>query len=93
MKLRDRIGVNISRRLKPEEALEWAAKSDLPHIDIQLDFGENALPLFDTKRCAGVRKLLDNKGCYTNGYPTLDGMVTGRDYLVERAREAGVKVD
>jgi sugar phosphate isomerase/epimerase len=62
MKLRDRIGIDISRRLKLEDAIEWAAKNELHHIDIQLDTGENALPKFDAKRCAGVRKLLDKHG-------------------------------
>jgi sugar phosphate isomerase/epimerase len=62
MKLRDRIGVDISRRLKLEDAIEWAAQNGLRHIDIQLDTGENALPKFDAKRCAGVRKLLDRHG-------------------------------
>jgi len=62
VKLRDRIGVDISRRLKLEDAIEWAAKNELRHIDIQLDTGENALPKFDAKRCAGVRKLLDQHG-------------------------------
>src|SRR5688572_9425813 len=62
MKLLDRIGVDVSRRLKLETALEWAAQNKLRHIDIQLDVGENALPKFDTKRCAGVRKLLDKHG-------------------------------
>jgi sugar phosphate isomerase/epimerase len=62
MKLRDRIGIDISRRLKLEDAIEWAAKNELHHIDIQLDTGENALPKFDAKRCAGVRKLLDRHG-------------------------------
>ena len=62
MKLLDRIGVDISRRLKLEDAIEWAAKNQLRHIDIQLDTGENALPRFDTKRCAAVRKLLEKHG-------------------------------
>lgn len=62
MHLIDRIGVDISRRLKLETAIEWAAKHGLKHIDIQLDTGDNALPKFDTKRCAGVRKLLDKHG-------------------------------
>jgi sugar phosphate isomerase/epimerase len=62
MKLIDRIGVDISRRLKLETAIEWAAKNGLKHIDIQLDTGDNALPKFDAKRCAGVRKLLDKHG-------------------------------
>lgn len=62
MKLLDRIGIDISRRLKLETAIEWAAQHGLKHIDIQLDTGENALPKFDAKRCAGVRKLLDKHG-------------------------------
>ena len=62
MKLLDRIGIDISRRLKLETAIEWAAKNGLKHIDIQLDTGDNALPKFDAKRCAGVRKMLDQHG-------------------------------
>lgn len=62
MKLLDRIGVDISRRLKLEDAIEWAAKNGLRHIDIQLDTGDNALPKFDAKRCTAVRKLLDKHG-------------------------------
>ncbi len=62
MSLIDRIGIDISRRLKLETAIEWAAKNGLKHIDIQLDTGDNALPKFDAKRCAGVRKLLDKHG-------------------------------
>jgi len=60
--LLDRIGIDISRRLKLEDAIAWAAKNGLKHIDIQLDTGENALPKFDTKRCNAVRKLLDQHG-------------------------------
>ena len=70
MKLKDRIGVDVSRRLKLEDAIAWAAKNGLRHIDIQLDTGDNALPKFDAKRCAGVRKLLDKHeielGLHTN---------------------------
>ena len=36
MKLIDRIGVDISRRLKLEDAIEWAAKNHLRHIDIRV---------------------------------------------------------
>ena len=58
MTLIDRIGIDISRRLKLEDAIAWAAKNGLKHIDIQLDTGDNALNKFDGKRCAAVRKLL-----------------------------------
>ena len=70
MSLLDRIGIDISRRLKLEDAIAWAAKNGLRHIDIQLDTGDNALPKFDTKRCNAVRKLLDKHnlklGLHTN---------------------------
>jgi sugar phosphate isomerase/epimerase len=62
LKLIDRIGVDISRRLKLEDAIAWAAKNGLKHIDIQLDTGDNALTRFDAKRCAAVRRLLDKHG-------------------------------
>src|SRR5688572_28392320 len=62
MKLLDRIGVDVSRRLKLEDAIAWAASNGLRHFDIQLDTGENALPKLDKKRCAAVRKLLDKHG-------------------------------
>jgi sugar phosphate isomerase/epimerase len=62
MKLLDRIGIDISRRLPLEAAIDWAAKNRLKHIDIQLDTGDNALDKFDAKRCKGVRKLLDKHG-------------------------------
>jgi sugar phosphate isomerase/epimerase len=62
MKLRDRIGVDVGRRLKIEDAIAWAAKNGLRHIDIQLDTGENALPLFDARRCVRIRNLLDKHG-------------------------------
>ena len=62
MSLIDRIGIDISRRLKLEDAITWAAKNGLKHIDMQLETGDNALTKFDAKRCAAVRKLLDKHG-------------------------------
>jgi len=62
MKLLDRIGIDLGRKIRLEEGIEWAAKNGVKYIDVQLDTAENALPTFDTKRCAGVRKLLDKHG-------------------------------
>ncbi|MBI3045264.1 MAG: sugar phosphate isomerase/epimerase [Betaproteobacteria bacterium] len=62
MKLRDRIGVDLGRKIRLEQGVEWAAKNGVRFIDVQLDTGQNALDTFDTKRCAGVRKLLDRHG-------------------------------
>ena len=70
MKLRDRIGVDLGRKIRLEAGIEWAAKNGVRFVDVQLDTAENALPTFDAKRCAAVRKLLDKHhvrlGLHTN---------------------------
>ena len=58
MELRNRIGVDLGRKIRLEEGIEWAAKNEVRYVDVQLDTAENALPTFDAKRCATVRKLL-----------------------------------
>lgn len=62
MNLRDRIGIDLGRKIRLEEGIEWAAQNGVRYIDIQLDTAENALTTFDAKRCAGVRKRLDQHG-------------------------------
>ena len=56
MSLRDRIGIDVGRRLKLEDAIEWAAEHEVRWIDIQLDSGVNVLSSFDDARAAGVRR-------------------------------------
>ena len=36
MKLRDRIGIDLSRDMRIEDGVEWAAKNGVKHLDIQL---------------------------------------------------------
>ncbi len=55
MSLMDRIGVDVGRRLRLEDAIEWAARNAVRHIDIQLDTGPNAVTLFDDARCRDIR--------------------------------------
>ena len=55
MSLIDRIGVDVGRKLKLEDAIEWAARNQVRHIDIQLDTGANAVTLFDDARCRAIR--------------------------------------
>ena len=43
MSLRDRIGIDVGRRLKLEDAIEWAAEHEVHWIDIQLESGANML--------------------------------------------------
>jgi sugar phosphate isomerase/epimerase len=56
MNLRDRIGIDVGRKLRIEEAIEWAAVHQVRWIDIQLDAGANALTAFDAARAAAVRR-------------------------------------
>jgi sugar phosphate isomerase/epimerase len=64
MTLRDRIGVDVGRRLKLEDAIAWAANHDVHYIDIQLDSGENALSGFDDARASGVRRACERHGVH-----------------------------
>jgi sugar phosphate isomerase/epimerase len=70
MKLRDRIGVDLGRKIRLEAGIEWAAQNGVRFIDVQLDTAENALTTFDARRCAAVRKLLEKRriqlGLHTN---------------------------
>jgi sugar phosphate isomerase/epimerase len=62
MKLRERIGVDLGRKIRLEAGIEWAAQNGVRFVDVQLDTGENALTTFDAKRCSAVRKLLEKLG-------------------------------
>jgi sugar phosphate isomerase/epimerase len=70
MKLRDRIGVDLGRKIRLEDGIEWAAQNAVKFIDVQLDTGGNALTTFDAKRCAAVKRLLEKRriklGLHTN---------------------------
>ena len=62
MGLKDRIGIDIGRRAKLEDGIEWAAKNAVRFIDIQLDTAANALTTFDDRRAAGVRAACEKHG-------------------------------
>lgn len=64
MGLLDRIGVDVGRRLPLEDAVAWAAKNGVRHIDIQLDTAANAITSFDDQRCARVRASLEKNGVH-----------------------------
>ena len=53
--LRDRIGVDIGRKLKLEDGIDWAAHHGVRFIDVELDTGDNAFTRFDAARAAGIR--------------------------------------
>lgn len=53
--LKQRIGVDIGRRVSVEEGIEWAHQNDVHFIDVQTDIHPNALESFDQKRIKNVR--------------------------------------
>jgi sugar phosphate isomerase/epimerase len=64
MSLLERIGVDIGRKMRLEEAIEWAGARGVRHIDIQLDTGANAVTSFDAERGKRVRMLLEKHGVH-----------------------------
>ena len=71
--LKDRIGVDIGRRAKLEDGIEWAAENDVHYIDIQLDTGPNAIESFDAARCETVKAMCRDRGIHL-GLHTLSGV-------------------
>lgn len=64
MNVRDRIGIDVGRRLRLEDAIEWAARHQVHFIDIQLDTGVNALGSFDNTRATAVRQACKRYGVH-----------------------------
>jgi len=62
MNFRDRIGIDLGRKIRLEEGIEWAGKHSVRYIDVQLDTAPNALPTFDDARSREVRALADRHG-------------------------------
>ena len=62
--LRDRIGIDIGRKLRLEDALDWAVRHDVRHIDVQLDTGDNAFTRFDATRAAVIRATCARHGLH-----------------------------
>ena len=53
-------GIDLSRTIRIEDGVEWAARNGVRYLDIQLDTAANAITSFDAKRVAAVRLLLEN---------------------------------
>lgn len=54
--LKDRIGIDLGRKVSVEDGIEWAHKNAVKYIDAQMDIAPNALESFDDVRCNGVRE-------------------------------------
>jgi len=64
MSLMERIGVDVGRKMRLEDAIEWAGANAVRHIDIQLDTGANAVTAFDAERGKRIRGLLEKHGVH-----------------------------
>ena len=62
--LRQRIGVDVGRRISAEEAVEWAAQNEVYYFDIQTDIAPNALESFDDSRCSKIRESCEQLGLH-----------------------------
>ncbi|MXP65283.1 sugar phosphate isomerase/epimerase [Roseomonas sp. M0104] len=69
----DRIGVDIGRRMRLEDAIDWAAENRVRYIDIQLDTGPNKVDSFDDARAAAIRAQAERRGV-TLGLHTLSAV-------------------
>jgi len=73
LNLKQRIGIDIGRRVSVESGLEWAAENEVHFIDVQTDIDPNRLESFDAQRCANVRTLKDKHNIRL-GLHTLSGV-------------------
>lgn len=71
--LKDRIGIDIGRRVSVEEGITWAATNNVRYIDVQTDVQPNALESFDETRCTGIRSACEQYGIHL-GLHTLSGV-------------------
>lgn len=64
MGLRERIGIDVGRKLTLEDAAEWAGEHGVRYIDVELDSGDNALPRIDGPRGLRIRHLCERYGVH-----------------------------
>ncbi|HEY1796396.1 MAG TPA: sugar phosphate isomerase/epimerase family protein [Stellaceae bacterium] len=64
MALRERIGIDVGRKLALEDAVEWAGEHRVRYIDVELDTGDNALPGIDGPRGLRIRHLCERYGVH-----------------------------
>jgi sugar phosphate isomerase/epimerase len=75
MGLRERIGVDLGRKLPVEEGVAWAAANRVAYIDAQIDIAPNALETFDEARCKPIREACARHGVHL-GLHTLSAVNT-----------------
>ncbi len=73
LSLKQRIGVDLGRRVPLEDGIVWAAQNDVVFIDAQTDIEPNALESFDDTRCNRIRESLEQHNVNL-GLHTLSGV-------------------
>ena len=49
-----RIGIDVGEKLPLEQAIAWAAREGVRIIDVQLDYGDNAVTRIDAARAGPI---------------------------------------
>ncbi|MBM3601526.1 MAG: sugar phosphate isomerase/epimerase [Alphaproteobacteria bacterium] len=62
MELKQRIGIDLGRKIRLEDGIEWAATNDVRFIDCELDVAPNSVLSFDDARSNAVRGALERHG-------------------------------
>jgi len=75
MTLRERIGIDLGRKLPVEDGIAWAQSNSVRYVDAQLDIAPNALESFDDGRCQAVREACERGGVHL-GLHTLSAVNT-----------------
>lgn len=73
MQFRDRIGIDLARRVPVEQGIELAAANSVRFIDVQTDIAPNAMETFDDARCGAVREACEANDIHL-GLHTLSGV-------------------
>ena len=71
--LRQRIGVDVGRRVPADEAVDWAIRNEVFYFDIQTDIEPNRLESFDEQRCKSIQDKCKRHGVHL-GLHTLSGV-------------------
>lgn len=64
LSIKDRIGIDVGRKLSVEDAVDWAADNGVRYVDCQIDIEPNELESFDEGRCAPIRAACEKRGIH-----------------------------
>lgn len=73
--LRQRVGIDLSRKVAAEDGIEWGGKNGLTYMNFQADIAPNAFESFDNARCTLIRDRAEKHGIKI-GLHTLSGVNT-----------------